>query len=180
MASAKDVTVVLGAAGATGLECVKRLIELKGPGIIRAVARDPAKLEAVGLSPNEHLQIVRGDVTDIASLREVLAGARGVIFAAAGKGYWSPAEVDFKVRATCRQLHRLASSMGLGRRCFRRPANMLLALQPRAVSGVPRLYGYLKGQCPSMHVPLLPRGVAKEPRGVTGVHARQATLSYST
>ncbi len=130
MASAKDVTVVLGAAGATGLECVKRLVELQGPGIVRAVVRDPAKLEALGLSPNEHLQIVRGDVTDVASLREVLAGARGVIFAAAGKGYWSPAEVDFKVRVDYLQL---GLPDGTGQTFLQQHEAMLLALQSQTI-----------------------------------------------
>ncbi|KAG2438960.1 hypothetical protein HYH02_010752 [Chlamydomonas schloesseri] len=88
------VNVVLGAGGRTGLECVKRLVDVSDIPT-RAVVRDPSKLESV-LAKSPKLQIVKGDVTDEASLRDVLKGARGVIFAAAGRGYWSAAEVDFK------------------------------------------------------------------------------------
>ncbi|GIL51341.1 hypothetical protein Vafri_7348 [Volvox africanus] len=91
---AAGFNVVLGAAGQTGLECVKRLLAVSDLPT-RAIVRDPTKL-AGALEPSDKLQIVHGDVTNPASLREVLQGARGVIFAAAGKGYWSAADVDFK------------------------------------------------------------------------------------
>ncbi|GIL75441.1 hypothetical protein Vretimale_8071 [Volvox reticuliferus] len=91
---ATGFNVVLGAAGQTGLECVKRLLVVSDLPT-RAVVRDTAKL-AGALEPSDKLQIVQGDVTNPVSLREVLQGARGVIFAAAGKGYWSAADVDFK------------------------------------------------------------------------------------
>ncbi|GLC35539.1 hypothetical protein PLESTM_000335100 [Pleodorina starrii] len=92
--SSQAVNVVLGASGRTGLECVKRLLAISDLPT-RAVLRNPSKLDGV-LEPNPKLQIVQGDVTNIDSLREALRGARGVIFAVAGTGYWSPAEVDFK------------------------------------------------------------------------------------
>ncbi|GLI61952.1 hypothetical protein VaNZ11_004514 [Volvox africanus] len=91
---AAGFNVVLGAAGQTGLECVKRLLAVSDLPT-RAIVRDPTKL-AAALEPSDKLQIIQGDVTNPASLREVLQGARGVIFAAAGKGYWSAADVDFK------------------------------------------------------------------------------------
>ena len=89
------MNVVLGAGGRTGLECVKRLVDVSDIPT-RAVVRDPSKLESI-LAKSAKLQIVKGDVGNEASLREVLKGARGVIFAAAGRGYWSAADVDFKV-----------------------------------------------------------------------------------
>lgn len=93
--SSQPVNVVLGATGATGLECVKRLLSISDLPT-RAIVRDPAKLSGM-LSPSPKLQVVQGDVTNETSLREALKDAHGVIFAAAGKGYWSPAEVDFMV-----------------------------------------------------------------------------------
>ncbi len=43
---------------------------------------------------NSQLEVVQGDVTNAASVKECLKDASTAIFAASGKGYWSPAEVD--------------------------------------------------------------------------------------
>ncbi|KXZ49338.1 hypothetical protein GPECTOR_22g932 [Gonium pectorale] len=130
--STSPVNVVLGAAGATGLECVKRLLATSDLPT-RAVVRDPAKLQGV-IEPSPKLQIAKGDVTDEASVREALAGAKGVIFAAAGKGYWSPAEVDFKgvqrVAAVSKELGVervvLVSSMLVTKKHWLHPVRLLL------------------------------------------------------
>ncbi|PNH11025.1 hypothetical protein TSOC_002169 [Tetrabaena socialis] len=131
-ASPQPVNVVLGAAGATGLEVVKRLLAVS-PLPTRAVVRSPEKLTGV-LEPSDKLQIVRGDVTDVASLREALRGARGVVFAAAGRGYWSPAQVDFQgvrnVAAVAKELGVqrvvLVSSMLVTRKHLLHPMRLLL------------------------------------------------------
>lgn len=88
------VNVVLGAGGPTGAECVKRLLEVTQDKV-RAVVRDPSKY-AEAFPKDARLEVVAGDVTDQASLDKALAGAKGVIFAASGKGYWSAKEVDYE------------------------------------------------------------------------------------
>lgn len=61
------------------------------------MVRDPAKYE--GKFPSDpRLEVVAGDVTDRASLHAALRGARGVIFAASGTGYWTAKDVDYQVR----------------------------------------------------------------------------------
>ncbi|GFR47453.1 hypothetical protein Agub_g9178, partial [Astrephomene gubernaculifera] len=130
--SPQPVNVVLGAAGRTGLECVKRLLEVSDLPT-RAVVRDPSKMQGI-LEPSAKLQIAKGDVTDPASLQEALRGARGVIFAVAGKGYWSPAEVDFKGVANVAQASQqagaervvLVSSMMVTRKHWLHPIRLLL------------------------------------------------------
>ena len=37
------------------------------------------------------------DVTDAASIKEMMQGAKGAIFAASGSTYWSAASVDYQV-----------------------------------------------------------------------------------
>lgn len=88
------VNVVLGAGGPTGQECVKRLLAASDLPV-RAVVREPSKYAEV-LPKSEKLEIVAGDVTDKASLQGALKGAKGIIFAASGKGYWSASSVDFQ------------------------------------------------------------------------------------
>ncbi|EFJ49811.1 hypothetical protein VOLCADRAFT_89655 [Volvox carteri f. nagariensis] len=130
--SLAGVNVVLGAGGRTGLECVKRLVAVSDLPT-RAVLRDPTKLAGV-LEPNSKLQIVKGNVTDEASLREVLKDARGVIFAAAGTGYWSASDVDFKgvekVAAVSKELGVrrvvLVSSMLVTRKHWLHPIRLIL------------------------------------------------------
>jgi uncharacterized protein YbjT (DUF2867 family) len=92
------VNVVLGAGGPTGLQCVKKLASQPDT-VVRAVVRDPAKYKDV-FEQSDKLQVVKGDVTDKASLKEALKDASGVIFAASGQTYWSPSEVDSKVGRT--------------------------------------------------------------------------------
>ncbi len=59
--------------------------------------QNPEKLKALfGEHPN--LSYAAGDVEDPAALKEALRNSRGVIFAASGKGYWSPAKVDNQAR----------------------------------------------------------------------------------
>jgi uncharacterized protein YbjT (DUF2867 family) len=89
--------VVFGAGGPTGLECVKRLLEVTNLPV-RAVVRKPDahadKLKAAAGNKATRLEVVAGDVTDPASLPPTLTDASGVIFAASGKGYWSAKSVD--------------------------------------------------------------------------------------
>ena len=86
-------TAVLGAAGPTGLECVKRLLDLGHP--VVPVVRNPDKYNDT-FPDDQNLQIRKGDVTDTASLQDVFAqtNAKRVIFAASGKGYFSAKDVD--------------------------------------------------------------------------------------
>ncbi len=74
----------------------------------RAVVRDPQKAETTfagqsgatstlkDVTVKERLELVKGDVTDPESLKAALAGCKGVVFAASGRGYWSADSVDFK------------------------------------------------------------------------------------
>jgi hypothetical protein len=62
---------------------------------VRAVVRDPAKY-AEKFPSDARLEVVKGDVTDAPSLAAALAGAKGVIFAASGVGYWSAKDVDYQ------------------------------------------------------------------------------------
>lgn len=89
-----SVNVVLGAGGPTGAECVKRLLSAT-TAPVRAVVRDPSKY-AAAFPQDPRLEVVAGDVTDEASLKKALEGAKGVIFAASGRGYWSAKEVDYE------------------------------------------------------------------------------------
>lgn len=85
---------VLGAGGKTGKKCVETLLEQNKS--VRAVVRDPAKYkDAFPASPN--LTLVKGDVTDPASLATALDGVKGVIFAASGTTYFSASKVDKQV-----------------------------------------------------------------------------------
>ena len=89
-------TAVIGAGGPTGLECVKRLLELGMPTV--AIVRNPDKYTDK-FPKDAKLQIRTGDVQDQASLKHVLLDTKvkHVIFAASGKTYWSAADVDKKV-----------------------------------------------------------------------------------
>ncbi|GAB4813396.1 hypothetical protein N2152v2_000442 [Parachlorella kessleri] len=97
---------VVGAGGGAGKACVDTLLQ-KGLHV-RAVVRDPQKAEATfagqsgatstlkDVTVKERLELVKGDVTDPESLKAALAGCKGVVFAASGRGYWSADSVDFK------------------------------------------------------------------------------------
>ncbi len=91
-----STTAVLGAAGPTGLECVKRLLEL-GQSVV-AVVRNPDKYKETFPS-SKNLQVMTGDVTDRQSLEKVFeqTNAKRVIFAASGKTYFSAKDVDEQV-----------------------------------------------------------------------------------
>lgn len=89
------VNVVLGAGGGTGLECVKRLLQV-GTEPVRAVVRDPSKYADV-FPQDQRLEVVPGDVTDSNSVSKCLADAKGVVFAASGKGFWTASAVDDQV-----------------------------------------------------------------------------------
>lgn len=89
------VNVVLGAGGPTGAECVKRLLEATSLPV-RAVVRDPSKYVDKFPKDEPRLEVVAGDVTDQESLNKALQGAKGVIFAASGVGYWSAKAVDYE------------------------------------------------------------------------------------
>ena len=53
---------------------------------------------------SDKLEIVKGDVTDVASLEAAFVGIDNVIFTASGSGYWSAPAVDFQAS--------LAASLG--------------------------------------------------------------------
>lgn len=95
-----STTAVIGAAGPTGLECVKRLLETGQP--VVAVVRNPDKYKDT--FPNDkNLQVKAGDVTDRQSLETVFekTNAKRVIFAASGKNYFSAKDVDEQVKSSC-------------------------------------------------------------------------------
>ncbi len=45
--------------------------------------------------------VLCADVTNVESVKEVMKGAKGVIFAASGMTFWSAAPVDFQVCNSC-------------------------------------------------------------------------------
>lgn len=108
------VYVVLGARGGTGREIVKRLAALPGADIseIRAVVRDPAKVEAGSMPDSERVKLLAGDCTEPESLREVFTGASGVFFAASGKGFEGAQAVD---QNGVQSVAKLAKELNAGR-----------------------------------------------------------------
>eukprot|EP00803_Ostreobium_quekettii_P010874 evm.model.scf_1429.2 EVM.evm.TU.scf_1429.2 scf_1429:6247-9696(-) len=89
--AADQAFAVLGAGGPTGLECVKRLLEL-GHKVI-AVVRNPDK-HRDAMPKDDRVSLVQGDVTKRESLETALKGAKGVIFAAAGQSFFAARGVD--------------------------------------------------------------------------------------
>lgn len=85
--------VVFGAGGGVGFECVQHMLS-KGQRV-RAVVRSPQKY-ADKFPKDPKLTITQGDVTNAESVKEVMKGAKGVIFAASGTTFWSAASVDFQ------------------------------------------------------------------------------------
>ncbi|CAG9464594.1 unnamed protein product [Pedinophyceae sp. YPF-701] len=84
-------TVVLGAGGPTGQECVAALLkEKQGP--VRAVVRNPSKY--TGVEKLAGAELVGGDVSDRASLDAAMSGAKNCIFAASASSYFAPGAVD--------------------------------------------------------------------------------------
>lgn len=94
MANGTVDAAVIGAGGPTGRKCVEKLLEEKKT--VRAVVRSPEKYKDAFPS-SERLSVVKGDVTDEASLEAALKGAKGVIFAASGQTYFSANGVDKEV-----------------------------------------------------------------------------------
>lgn len=87
------LVAVLGAGGPSGLECVKALVAAGKN--VRCVVRSPEKYD--GKFPNSSLvEVVKGDVTNPASLEAALQGADGAIFAASAAAYRDPPLVDFQ------------------------------------------------------------------------------------
>lgn len=87
-----DKIAVIGAGGATGLECVRRL-QSQGTSV-RCVVRSPDKYAG----KFGDAEVVEGDVTNYASIREALKDTSGVIFAASASDFSGPAgpfEVDY-------------------------------------------------------------------------------------
>jgi len=83
---------VIGAGGATGLECVRKLVA-SGQSV-RAVVRNVAKYEG----KFEKAEAVQGDVTHVESLTKAFSGCKAVIFAASASSYrgaGGPYEVDY-------------------------------------------------------------------------------------
>ena len=83
------VYVVIGAKGGTGRQLVHRLAERSSAEVseIRALVRDPSTVAADALPTDERVKLLAGDCTDASSLATHLAGAEGVFFAAAGRGW---------------------------------------------------------------------------------------------
>ncbi|KAL3160962.1 hypothetical protein ABBQ38_009354 [Trebouxia sp. C0009 RCD-2024] len=85
--------VVFGAGGGVGFECVQHLLG-KGNSV-RAVVRSPEKYKDK-FPKSDLLTVAKGDVTDAASIKDMMQGAKGAIFAASGSTYWSASSVDFQ------------------------------------------------------------------------------------
>lgn len=83
---------VVGAGGATGLECTRKLLAEGKP--VRAVVRSVEKYAG----KFGEAEVVKGDVTDEVSLKDAFAGCEGVIFACSASTYsgaGGPYEVDY-------------------------------------------------------------------------------------
>ena len=76
------------------------------------------KLKAA-LGEREKLSFAAADVSKPETLKECLVNARGVIYAASGKGYFSAAEVDNKVLFPDTICNDLWSRPGLARPCVK-------------------------------------------------------------
>jgi len=100
---------VVGAGGATGLECV-RGFQSSGTKV-RAVVRNVEKYAG----KFDKAEVVQGDVTDEASLKEAFTGCAGVVFAASASSYrgaGGPFEVDY---VGVEKTARAAAAAGVGR-----------------------------------------------------------------
>ena len=85
---------VLGGSGGVAQEAVRQLLAADRE--VRAVGRSKERLQKL-FEPSDNLSIVEASVGLPESLKTALAGTSGVINAVSGKGYWSPAAVDFQV-----------------------------------------------------------------------------------
>ena len=86
---------------AAGKECVEQA--LSAGKTVRAVVRNADAYKSAFSENNSRLQLVKGDVQDMDSLRSALEGVKGVVFAASGRGYWSAAAVDRQASSADRQ-----------------------------------------------------------------------------
>jgi uncharacterized protein YbjT (DUF2867 family) len=112
---------VVGAAGPTGFQCAKRLLN-EGTSVrcvVRTVEKCQAKFDEEKLVsselPLENLTVVKGDVTDEKSLRDAFDGCEGVIFAASASSYCGQGgawEVD---NLGVQNTTRAAAAAGVGR-----------------------------------------------------------------
>lgn len=91
----EDLCVVLGAGGGTGVECVKRLLELGWK--VKAGVRDPGKYGGV-FGEHRNLEVSKVDVTRAEDVKGCMRGARAVMFTASGSSFLSPRVVDNEVR----------------------------------------------------------------------------------
>lgn len=103
--------VVVRAKGGTGREIVKRLLELDNVEV-RAVVRDPTKIEAGIMPESDRLKLFAGDCTEPDKLRDAFKDASGVFFAASASGYANVMAVD---QNGVGNVARLAKEMGAGR-----------------------------------------------------------------
>jgi len=88
----KAMIAVVGAGGATGLECVRKLLA-QGQAV-RCIVRNPEKYKG----KFDTAEVVQGSATDEASMEAALRGASGVVFAASASTYRGPGgpyEVDY-------------------------------------------------------------------------------------
>ena len=85
--SSGGIFVVVGASRGTGLEVVKRLIELPNAEVneIRVVIRESSSFSEE--LQDERLKLFRGDCTEKASLKAALAGANIVVFCASSSSF---------------------------------------------------------------------------------------------
>ncbi len=79
--------LVIGAAGGTGQQLVTQALE-RGYSVT-AFVRDPAKF----LIQNPHLQVIKGDVLDAASVNAAMAGQDAVLCALGHRQYFRPTRI---------------------------------------------------------------------------------------
>lgn len=102
LAGASIVNGYQGSVHSTGASCLCPTPPSRSnsPPLCRQV-RDPTKY-GNAFPSNPRLEVMQGDVTDVAACKRACSGAGGVIYAASGKGYWSPYAVDYEgVKVGC-------------------------------------------------------------------------------
>jgi len=86
----KGIVLVTGGTGLIGRYVVRRLVDAGAE--VRLLARNPARIEA-GVAP--HIDIVKGDVRDGATVERAVQGARRVVHLAAYAKAWSRDASEF-------------------------------------------------------------------------------------
>jgi len=89
-----QLIAVLGAGGPTGKLCVQQLLDVDAS--VRAVVRSPDKYKGA-FAADPAFEIVKGDVTDLASLSAALEGVTGIVFAASSSTYFGAKSVENEV-----------------------------------------------------------------------------------